>query len=369
MPNFNYTAIDGQGNETNGVLAADSNTQAIEMLKGNGLYPTQVVEEGVGVKGKKGKKAKRVKVKTGGSIKTKILMIFTRQLATLIDSGLPLLRSLTVLGKQEPNPVLKNTIMTLADSVQSGSTFSESLAAHPKIFNKLYINMVKAGELGGVLEVVLNRLAEYQEKAQKLKNKIVAAMVYPVIVMFIAVAIMAFLMLFIVPKFKVIFDEMLGGQKLPWLTEMVTGFSSNFAKYWWAVLLGAIVIFLLYKVISSTKAGRYAIDSLKLKMPLFGNVQRKSAISRFARTLGTLVTSGVPILQALNITRDTAGNVVISTAIDRVHESVKEGESIVAPLEASKVFPPMVISMVDVGEETGQLPEMLLKIADVYDDE
>jgi len=369
MPNFNYTAIDGQGNETNGVLAADSNTQAIEMLKGNGLYPTQVVEEGVGVKGKKGKKAKRVKVKTGGSIKTKILMIFTRQLATLIDSGLPLLRSLTVLGKQEPNPVLKNTIMTLADSVQSGSTFSESLAAHPKIFNKLYINMVKAGELGGVLEVVLNRLAEYQEKAQKLKNKIVAAMVYPVIVMFIAVAIMAFLMLFIVPKFKVIFDEMLGGQKLPWLTEMVTGFSSNFAKYWWAVLLGAIVIFLLYKVISSTKAGRYAIDSLKLKMPLFGNVQRKSAISRFARTLGTLVTSGVPILQALNITRDTAGNVVISTAIDRVHESVKEGESIVAPLEASKVFPPMVISMVGVGEETGQLPEMLLKIADVYDDE
>ena len=369
MPNFNYTAIDGQGNETTGVLSADSNSQAIEMLKGNGLYPTQVLEEGVGAKGKKGKRAKRVKVKAGGSIKTKILMIFTRQLATLIDSGLPLLRSLTVLGKQEPNPVLRNTINTLADSVQSGSTFSESLAAHPKIFNKLYINMVKAGELGGVLEVVLNRLAEYQEKAQKLKNKIVAAMVYPTIVMFIAVAIMAFLMLFIVPKFKVIFDEMLGGQKLPFLTEVVTNFSSNFAKYWWAVALGIIVIFLIYKFVASTKAGRYFIDSFKLKMPLFGNVQRKSAISRFARTLGTLVTSGVPILQALNITRDTAGNVVISNAIDRVHESVKEGESIVAPLEASKVFPPMVISMVDVGEETGQLPEMLLKIADVYDDE
>ncbi len=368
MPNFNYTAIDGQGNESTGVLAADSNAQAIEMLKGNGLYPTQVVEEGVGAaKGKR--KAKKVKVKTGGSIKTKTLMIFTRQLATLIDSGLPLLRSLTVLGKQEPNPVLKSTINTLADSVQSGSTFSESLAAHPKIFNKLYINMVKAGELGGVLEVVLNRLAEYQEKAQKLKNKIVSAMVYPTIVMFIAVAIMAFLMLFIVPKFKQIFDEMLDGQKLPMLTEMVTGFSSKFAQYWWVVLLGAITLFLIYKFVASTKKGRYAIDSFKLKMPLFGNVQRKSAISRFSRTLGTLVTSGVPILQALNITRDTAGNVVISNAIDRVHESVKEGESIVAPLEASKVFPPMVISMVDVGEETGQLPEMLLKIADVYDDE
>lgn len=369
MPNFNYTAIDGQGNETTGILSADSNAQAIEMLKGNGLYPTQVVEEGMRAKGKKGKRSKRVKVRTGGRIKTKTLMIFTRQLATLIDSGLPLLRSLTVLAKQEPNPVLKATINTLADSVQSGSTFSESLAAHPKIFNKLYINMVKAGELGGVLEVVLNRLAEYQEKAQKLKNKIVSAMVYPTIVMFIAVAIMAFLMLFIVPKFKTIFDEMLGGQQLPMLTQMVTGFSSQFAQYWWAVLLALIVIFLLYKFIASTKSGRLAIDNFKLRMPLFGNVQRKSAISRFSRTLGTLVTSGVPILQALNITRDTAGNVVISNAIDRVHESVKEGESIVAPLEASRVFPPMVISMVDVGEETGQLPEMLLKIADVYDDE
>ncbi len=368
MPNFNYIAIDGQGTETSGVLAADSNAQAIEMLKGQGLYPTQVVEEGAGGK-VKGKKAKKVKVRAGGRVKTKTLMIFTRQLATLIDSGLPLLRSLTVLGKQEPNPVLKRTVSTLADSVQSGATFSESLAAHPKIFNKLYINMVKAGELGGVLEVVLNRLAEYQEKAQKLKNKIVAAMVYPSIVMCIAVAIMAFLMLFIVPKFKQIFEEMLSGQQLPLLTQIVTNFSSQFAKYWWAVLLGVITIWLLYKAIASTKKGRLMIDSFKLKMPLFGNVQRKSAISRFSRTLGTLVTSGVPILQALNITRDTAGNVVVSNAIDKVHESVKEGESIVAPLEASKVFPPMVISMVDVGEETGQLPEMLLKIADVYDDE
>ena len=204
MANFNYIAIDGQGNETSGSIAAETNAQAIEMLKGNGLYPTQVNEEGAAVPGAKGKakKGKKIKVKVGGKIKTKVLMIFTRQLATLIDSGLPLLKSLTVLGKQEPDPVLKGTINTLADSVQSGATFSESLATHPKIFNKLYVNMVKAGELGGVLEVVLNRLAEYQEKAQKLKNKIVAAMMYPMIVMCIATAIMAFLMLFIVPKFK-----------------------------------------------------------------------------------------------------------------------------------------------------------------------
>ena len=368
MPNFTYTAIDGHGNETAGVLSADSNTQAIDMLKGNGLYPTLVEEEGVGVKARK-RKGININVRIGGSVKTKTLMIFTRQLATLIDSGLPLLRGLNVLSKQEPHPVLKSTIETLADSVQSGSTFSESLAAHPKVFNKLYINMVKAGELGGVLEVVLNRLAGYQEKAQKLKNKIVAAMVYPTVVMFIAMAILTFLMLVIVPQFEKIFESMTEDQSLPVLTQWVTGFSAAFVKKWWVVLLAVVAIVVSYKLIAATKKGRYAIDSFKLRMPLFGNVQRKSAISRFSRTLGTLVTSGVPILQALNITRDTAGNVVISNAIDNVHESVKEGESIVQPLEASKVFPPMVISMVDVGEETGQLPEMLLKIAEVYDDE
>jgi type IV pilus assembly protein PilC len=229
--------------------------------------------------------------------------------------------------------------------------------------------MVKAGELGGVLEVVLIRLAEYQEKAQKLKNKIVAAMVYPVIVMFIAVSIMVFLMVYIVPIFEAIFRDMLPGKPLPTLTEFVVGFSRALKEQLPWIAIGAVGLFFLYRILAATKAGRKIIDGNKLRMPIFGNVQRKSAISRFSRTLGTLVTSGVPILQALNITRDTAGNVVIAEAIGKVHESVKEGESIVSPLEASGVFPPMVISMVDVGEETGQLPEMLLKIADVYDDE
>jgi type IV pilus assembly protein PilC len=230
--------------------------------------------------------------------------------------------------------------------------------------------MVKAGELGGVLEIVLNRLAEYQEKAQKLKNKIVAAMVYPIIVMFIAMAIMVFLMLVIVPRFEQIFEDMLGSKdKLPGLTKMVIGFSRWMgANIWYLLIIGA-VLFISWKLFSNTKGGRLTIDRMKLKMPLFGDVQRKTAISRFTRTLGTLVTSGVPILQALNITRETAGNVVVSDAITKVHDSVKEGESMVGPLEGSGVFPPMVISMVDVGEETGQLPEMLLKIADVYEDE
>jgi type IV pilus assembly protein PilC len=233
--------------------------------------------------------------------------------------------------------------------------------------------MVKAGELGGVLEIVLNRLAEYQEKAQKLKNKIVSAMVYPVIVMFIAVAILVFLMIFIVPKFKEMFTNT--DSELPLISKIVFGMSEFFLarplfvpNVVFVFIMFGIGVF-LFNLWGRTSGGRVIIDNMKLKMPILGDIQRKSAVSRFSRTLGTLVTSGVPILQALNITRDTAGNVVISHAIEKVHEAVKEGETIVTPLQASGVFPNMVISMVDVGEETGQLPEMLLKVADVYDDE
>lgn len=382
MPNFHYTALDAQGQKQTGTIPAANEAEATQSLRGKGLYPTKVALEGSAAaksskgKSKGGKKktaASKARGTTGGKVKPKILMIFTRQLATLLDSGLPLLRGLNVLGKQEPNPVLRGTINAIGDSVQSGSTFSEALGQHPRIFNKLFVNMVKAGELGGVLEVVLDRLASYQEKAQKLKNKIVSAMVYPVIVLFIAAAILTFLLLFIVPKFETMFTEM--GIELPAISRVVFGLSNWFFLTTVGLpnfLLVAIVLvlgFVIFKVYSKTTGGRKTIDSLKLRLPLIGDVQRKSSISRFSRTLGTLVTSGVPILQALNITRDTAGNVVISEAIDKIHASVKEGESIVTPMQAAKVFPPMVISMVDVGEETGQLPEMLLKIADVYDDE
>ena len=382
MANFQYSALDAKGEQTTGAVSAANQDEAIKQLRAKGLYPTDIHEEGK-AKGKgkgapaksKGKAAAKPASKghLGGRIKPKSLMIFTRQLATLIDSGLPLLRSLTVLEKQEPNPVLKATVSALAENVQGGSTFSESLAQHPKIFKKLYVNMVKAGELGGVLEIVLNRLAEYQEKAQKLKNKIVSAMVYPVIVMFIAVAILVFLMIFIVPKFKEMFTNT--DSELPLISKIVFGMSEFFLarplfvpNVVFAFIAFGIGVF-LFNLWGRTAGGRTMIDNLKLRMPVLGDIQRKSAVSRFSRTLGTLVTSGVPILQALNITRDTAGNVVISHAIEKVHEAVKEGETIVTPLQASGVFPNMVISMVDVGEETGQLPEMLLKVADVYDDE
>jgi len=383
MPKFNYVALDARGQESVGVIEAANSNEAIGQLRQSGYFPTSVVEEGKGSIPKAARKAAAKASSSASStkgskgivlfekktIKAKTLMVFTRQLATLIDAGLPLLRGLTVLAKQERDPVLKNTINTLADSVQGGSTFSESLAQHPKIFNKLYINMVKAGELGGVLELVLNRLAEFQEKAQKITNKVKSAMAYPVIVLVIAMLIMWFLLVFIVPKFEQIFQDMLSGKPLPPITQVVIGISKTVQHNFLEIVGAGIVLIIGYVMFSRTEVGRSIMDRIKLRMPVLGELLRKSAISRFSRTLGTLVTSGVPILQALNITKETAGNIVISEAIAKVHDAVKEGESIVHPLEASGVFPPMVISMIDVGEETGQLPEMLLKVADVYDDE
>src|SRR5581483_591038 len=387
MPLFTYVALDSRGQESTGVVDAPTSNDAIGQLRQAGFFPTNVYEEGRGG-GRDGKAAKRAaradraaqpreKQKSGGGlvlfqrkkVKPKILMIFTRQLATLIDSGLPLLRGLNVLAKQERGAVLKTTINKLADSVQGGNTFSESLAQYPLIFNDLYVNMVKAGEVGGVLELVLTRLAEFQEKAAKIKNKVAAAMVYPIIVMTMAIAIMGFLLVFIVPKFEAIFHDMLGDRPLPAITTFVITISRFVQEHWMVIIAVIIALIAAYKFMNRTPRGKSKIDGAKLRMPLFGDIIRKTAISRFSRTLGTLVTSGVPILQALNITRETAGNMVIARAIAQVHESVKEGESIVQPLEASGAFPPMVVSMVDVGEETGQLPEMLLKIADVYDDE
>ncbi|MEI8108930.1 MAG: type II secretion system F family protein [Verrucomicrobiota bacterium] len=389
MPKFNYVALDARGQESVGVIEAGDSSDAVGQLRAAGYFPTSVVEEGKGKAVAKGAKAAPKKAASGGltkpkakgivlfekkTVKSKTLMIFTRQLATLIDAGLPLLRSLTVLAKQEKDVVLHKTIHALADSVQGGSTFSESMAQHPLIFNKLYINMVKAGELGGVLELVLNRLAEFQEKAQKVKNKVISAMAYPVIVLIIAILIMIFLMAFIVPKFQAIFNDMLNGAQLPLITRFVIAISDVvkvmfIPPYLWLSLGAVFGVVIAYKLVTKSVGGRKFLDRVALATPLFGDLLKKSSISRFSRTLGTLVTSGVPILQALNITRDTAGNEVVADAVSKVHDAVKEGESIVQPLEASGVFPPMVISMVDVGEETGQLPEMLLKIAEVYDDE
>jgi len=378
MPKFSYLALDSRGKETKGTLDVANQNEALSRLKEMGYHPMKVAVMDAGkdkAKPKAGGKKKgggNINIKIpglSGKVKMKVLTIFTRQLATLVDAGLPLLRGLRVLERQERNLTLKEIIGKIGQSIEGGSTFSEGLAQHPKTFNKLYVNMVKAGELGGVLEVVLARLAEFQEKAMKIKGKVVAAMFYPVAVMIVAVAILIILMVFVVPKFELIFKDMLPGQDLPAFTRLVLGISNVIKNHFPATVVIVIILVIAFVLWKRTKGGRYVVDKVKLKMPVLGPVFSKVAISRFARTLGTLVSSGVPILQALTIVKDTAGNVVVGEAVSAVHESVKEGETITAPLEASNVFPPMVISMVDVGEQTGALPEMLMKIADNYDDE
>jgi type IV pilus assembly protein PilC len=381
MPKYNYIALDSRGSETKGSIEVASQNEAIGRVKEMGLFPTKITEaEKVQEKtaGKKAAKSAKggkrgggnINIRIpgfGGKVKPKVLTTFTRQLATLVDAGLPLLRGLRVLEKQERNATLKSILGKLALSIEGGSTFSEGLAQHPKVFNRLFVNMVKAGELGGVLEVVLKRLAEFSEKAQKIKGKVKAALFYPIAVLIVATAIMILLMVFVVPKFKDVFAGM--GMKLPGFTLFVMAMSEMIKDHIIETAGILVVLVICFLFFIRTKFGRLVWDKCKLKMPAVGPVISKVAISRFCRTLGTLVSSGVPILQALTIVKETAGNVVISNAVVRVHESVKEGETITAPLEGSGVFPPMVVSMVDVGEQTGALPEMLLKIADNYDEE
>ncbi len=388
MPKFNYTAFDAKGKEINGSVEAANSQEAIGRVREKGLFPSNVTEDGkertkktrkgddpsstsptVARTQKKSLGQIEIPFLTPTTVKSKILTAFTRQLATLIDAGLPLVRGLNVLHKQESNVVLKRTTLKLIESIEGGSTFSEALAQHPKIFNRLYVNMVRAGEAGGVLDVTLMRLADFQEKAQKIKNKVIAAMVYPSVVMFVAVGILIFLMTFIIPKFQEIFKDLLEGKELPGLTLFVMGVS-KIVKEQFLLVAGVLVgLFFLIKLLVKLEKGRYLMDKVKLNAPLFGQLIRKVAIARFTRTLGTLISSGVPILQALNIVKETANNAVVAKAIVHVHDSVKEGERITQPLEASGVFPPMVIGMVDVGEETGALPDMLMKVADVFEDE
>jgi type IV pilus assembly protein PilC len=387
MPKFSYVALDPRGKEITGVLESESTTAAVSRIREMGYFPTNVAEAdkaatkksaksaapGAPASGKAGAKkglgSLNLKFLSTGKVRSKAMTAFTRQLATLIDAGLPLLRGLDVLRKGEKNATLKRTLQQLAESVEGGSTFSEALAQHPRVFNKLYVNMVRAGEAGGVLDVTLSRLADFQEKAQKIKNKVISAMVYPTVVIVVALSIVTFLMIMVVPKFQEIFTDLLSGKPLPPLTLFVLHVS-NLVKNQFLLVAGCIAaIWISFKLIGKTVKGRFYIDKLKLNAPIFGQLIRKVSIARFTRTLGTLISSGVPILQALNIVRDTSGNAVIARAVSQIHDSVKEGERIVQPLEASGVFPAMVVSMVDVGEETGALPDMLMKVADVFDDE
>ena len=385
MATFQYIAKDSAGNETRGTVEAGDRNSAIAAVRAQGLLPTALGEVKSSSAKPKAKAPTPQKKKSGlnkdininlklpswmrGKIKTKILTQFTRQLATLVNAGLPLMRGIEVLKRQMKDPQMVEALNGIGENIAAGGTFSESLTQYPKIFDHLYVNMVKAGEAGGVLEVVLGRLAEFAEKSEKIKNKVKGAMIYPIVVLVAAIGITAFLLVAVIPKFQQVFNDMLGGAALPPITQFVIDASGFVQHNGLQIFLAVVAFVVLMKIVGKTEKGAYFFDVLKLKMPVTGTLTQRSAVSKFTRTLGTLLSSGVPILQSLTITRDTTGNRVLTEAIQNVHDSVKEGESMTQPLSQCKVFPPMVVSMVEVGEETGALADMLTRIANTYDDE
>ena len=395
MATFQYIAKDAAGNETRGQIEAGDRASAIAAVRAQGLLPTalgevkkaaaapaaqpakkgakKAVPAGGGAKKGGGLGGKEIKIKMPswlqGKVKTKVLTQFTRQLATLVNAGLPLMRGLEVLKRQMKDPQMNEALVGISENIAAGGTFSESLTQYPKIFDNLYVNMVKAGEAGGVLEVVLGRLAEFAEKSEKIKNKVKGAMIYPIVVLVAAIGITAFLLVAVIPKFKQVFNDMLGGAALPAITQWVIDLSEwvQHNGLTLAVIVAAVVV--IKKVVGKTPAGAKFYDYLSLKMPVTGTLVQRTAVSRVTRTLGTLLSSGVPILQSLVIVRDTTGNRIVSQALQNVHDAVKEGEGMTQPLAQCPVFPPMVVSMVEVGEETGALADMLTRIANTYDDE
>mgnify|MGYP003387346500 CR=1 FL=1 len=379
MATFLYEALNSSGKPQKGTIEAGTTEEAIQRIKAQGFYPTSVREQAVkkatSTAAGDGTQLKRKKGRAGGSLGAKRLTTFTRQLSTLQDAGLPLLRSLQILESQQKPGKMKNILMGVCEEVEGGSSLSESMSKYPKAFNHLYVKMVNAGEIGGVLDIILQRLAEFMEKAQRLKRKINGAMVYPIVVISIAGLILTGIMVFIIPKFEEIFKDF--GVALPVLTRLlidssrwVAGTNAKQAIPGFIVLLPApIVIWGAWKLIRASGPGRAATDWLILRIPVFGNLVRKTTIARFTRTLGTLISAGVPILEAIKSTKETSGNWVFERALQGVYDSIREGEGFAGPLRESKTCDAIVVNMIDVGEETGELDAMLLKIADNYDEE
>jgi type IV pilus assembly protein PilC len=362
--------MDTTGGEVKDSVEALSEEEAQQKIRQMGYFVTKITEVLGKKKGEGKKKAGRRKkgqVFTLGGVNNKALCTFTRQFSTLQDAGLPVLRSLKILEHQMRPGVLKNALIDVVDDVESGSTLSEAFGKHPKCFDRLYVNMVKAGEAGGALEVILQRLAEFKEKAQSLKRKITGAMIYPCVVILVAVSILSFIMIFIIPKFEKIFDDF--KMKLPDLTLALIKTSRWFVDYWYVLPLIPLAIWLMFKLIRLSKTGGWILDKCKLYIPIMGSLIEKSVVARTMRTLGTLVSSGVPILEALSIVRETAMNAVFEDMYVRVYDSIREGDTIAQPMKESRLVDDMVVNMIDVGEETGDLDTMLNKIADVYDEE
>lgn len=382
MPNFQYEAVNAAGKAQKGVIEATSAEDAQSQLKAQGYFPTSVAEK-KGRSGKKREKSPKAAKKKGrgfsisiGGIALKKMTTFTRQLSTLQDAGLPLLRSMQILESQQKPGRLKNILGDVCEDVESGSALSDSMAKHPKAFDRLYSKMVAAGEVGGVLDVILQRLADFMEKSQRLRRRIKGAMIYPVVVISIAVLIVTGIMYYVIPKFQEIFNDF--DVELPALTlwlvdtsKWVAGNSSEDQSVPGAVwiLISPFLVFLVYKLIRVTGPGKAATDIIFARLPVLGPLLRKTAVARFTRTLGTLISAGVPILEAITITKETSGNYIYEKALTKVHDSIREGETFAAPLQEAKVCDPIVVNMIDVGEETGDLDIMLMKIADNYDEE
>jgi type IV pilus assembly protein PilC len=370
MPTYKFEALDTTGGEVKDSIQALNEDEAQQKIKQMGYFVTKLIEV-ADAKKKKGKaepkKRKRGKSFTIGGVSNKQLCTFTRQFSVLQDAGLPVLRSLKILEGQMKGGVLKNALMDVVDDVESGSTLSEAFAKHPKAFDRLYVNMIKAGEAGGALEIIMQRLAEFKEKAQSLKRRIIGAMVYPVVVISVAIGILTFIMVYIIPKFEKIFKDF--DMTLPDLTLWLMGVSHWFVNNWYFLPLFPIGWWLFIKLVRLFRWGNFILDWIYLKLPVVGTIINKTSVARSARTLGTLVSSGVPILEALSIVRETTTNAVFERMYMRVYESIREGETIAQPLKESRLVDDMVVNMVDVGEETGELDTMLSKIADVYDEE
>lgn len=366
MAEFAYEALDKGGKQVKGTIEASNEEIIIEKLRDMGYYPLRVTP---------------LKKKAGNAdisalpifkflfhrIKTKHICTFTRQLATLIDAGLPIMRSLSILREQVESVIFKEKILEMTHDIESGASLSDSMSKHPKVFDRLYVNMVRAGEIGGVLEAVLNKISEFLEKNQALKSKVKSAMMYPIVVMGLAATIVTFILIFIIPKFEDMFKQ-LGGE-LPLPTQILIKSSQILLHQSYIVIIAIVAIVYTFKQMNKKPNTKYIIDRYTLKLPVFGNLFKKIAIARFAGTLSTLINAGVPILQALDIVRDSSGNEVISRAMAEVYQSVKDGETIHEPLSKCYVFPPLVVHMVAVGEETGAIDQMLNKVSEAYERE
>jgi type IV pilus assembly protein PilC len=358
MPAFTYTARALNGDLKTATIEAPNRDEVVAQLRKQRLNVVKIDEK---------KEADKKKKKKGGKISMKDIVIFTRQFSTMINAGLPLVQALDILAKQSENKVLKDVTTAVVFDVESGHTLADAFRKHPNAFTDLYVNMVAAGEAGGILDTILMRLATFMEKNDALVRKVKGAMIYPGVIMSVAAVAIVVLLIFVIPVFEKMFSSV--GLALPLPTRVVIGMSKFLTGYWWAVGAGGFAAVTALKKYYATSDGKLVIDRLMLRAPILGDVLRKSAVSRFTRTLGTLIASGVSILDGLEITARTAGNRVIQDAIMESRSSIASGETISAPLQKSKVFPAMVISMIAVGEQTGGLDEMLSKIADFYDEE